>query len=206
MQIIRHRINTINDLNAVDVDEGVELDVRYQSNDLILQHDPFFKSEQSPTKLSTFLQSWVNKGPIILNLKSEGIEEKCISLLKKFQISDWFFLDMSMPFLVKFSLITSNQSIDSLHPCNLAVRFSDFEPIEYALSFKNRVGWVWVDSFKEFPLSSSAYSKLKDNNFKLCLVSPELHGQPAERIEEYKTKIRGMSVDAVCTKYPFLWK
>ena len=65
---------------------------------------------------------------------------------------------------------------------------------------------MWVDSFHNFPLSIPKYKKLKDNKFKLCLVSPELQGFNKNEILNMKSKIVDMSIDAVCTKYPELWK
>ena len=48
-------------------------------------------------------------------------------------------------------------------------------------------------------------SYLRDAGFKLCLVSPELHGFQKEDITNMKNKIQGFSIEAVCTKYPELW-
>ena len=46
-----------------------------------------------------------------------------------------------------------------------------------------------------------SYLQLKDAGFKLCLVSPELQGQP-EKIDCYKKYIQDNKInfDAVCTK------
>jgi len=206
MQIIRHRINSLEQLKNLPLDEGAEIDIRYHENNLILHHDPFNHQEVIPISLHSFLQNWGHLGPLILNLKCEGIEEECIKLMHSFEVKNWFFLDMSMPFFVKYSNLSNDLSFAHFNRSNLAVRFSDFEPIEYAISFQGRVEWVWVDSFQDFPLSISKYKKLKDYKFKLCLVSPELQGFNKNQISNMKSKISNMSIDAVCTKYPELWK
>ena len=207
MLIIHHRINAIEQMKLLNSSDGAEIDVRYHCNDLILHHDPYEHHNSLPILLESFLNEWKLDGPLILNIKTEGIEDKCIALMEKYQIKNWFFLDMSMPFFIKYSFLSTNNSLNSFGPGNLAVRFSDFEPIEYALSFKKSVGWVWVDTFKKFPLSTSAFHKLKNSHFKICLVSPELHGHPFTYISDMRSMIdnQGVIVDAVCTKFPEAW-
>ena len=93
-------------------------------------------------------------------------------------------------------------------PNNLAVRFSEFEPIEYALAFKAKVRWVWIDCFTKMPLDKKNYQILKDAHFKLCLVAPELQKHNIERTSEFQKilKKNNIKLDAVCTKKPELWK
>lgn len=205
-KIIAHRINTISQLNSVPKDFGIELDIRYHEDDLILHHDPFSHHKpQMPEKFSEFLACYKCDGPMILNVKTEGVEEKLIELMNKFKIKNWFFLDLSMPFFVKYAKHATNSSIAGFGPENLAVRFSEEEPIEYALSFAKKAAWVWVDCFSKMPLDDESYAKLKNAGFKICLVSPELQKHPLERIAEFKKQLDGKKIDAVCTKHPDLW-
>ena len=204
MLIINHRVNSITQLISVPFDHGAEIDIRYHNNDLIIDHDPFEHQIKNPELLSNFLEHWKHSGPLILNLKTEGIEEECISLMSIFKIKNWFFLDMSMPFLVRYSLIANNEGSNIL-PRNLAVRFSEYEPIEYALSFSGKAHWVWVDCFNELPLNLDNYKKLKNAGFKICIVSPELQNHLLDKIIEFKNQLKNMEIDAVCTKSPELW-
>lgn len=206
MRFINHQINSISDLEKVPLEHGVELDVRYHNNDLILHHDPFHHHESKTETLEHFLQKWINKGYIIVNIKTEGIEKECIEMMKKYQINKWFFLDLSMPYLVLYSAIAEKSTIEGFRPENLAVRFSEREPIEYALSYTGKAGWVWVDCFTHLPLNEKNYEELKQAGFKICLVSPELQKHPLDRISEFKEQTIGMDIDAVCTKRPDLWK
>ena len=115
-------------------------------------------------------------------------------------ITDYFFLDQSFPFLVKWSKAGE-------HRC--AVRVSEFESIETALTLTGKVDWVWVDCFTRFPLSEHDAKRLKDAGFKLCLVSPELQGRDANvEIPNLASllKERNIVADAVCTKRPDLWE
>ena len=190
MYFIKHRINKADRLEKVNND-GVEIDLRYHKNEIILHHDPFEKGE----KLEDFLKELKLKF-LILNIKSEGIEEEVLRLLKKYNVPDYFFLDTSVPFMVKY--INKGWT-------KFAVRFSEYEPLELALKFKNKVEWVWVDCFTHLPLTNESYFQLK-KYFKICLVSPELQGHPKSMIEEFKKQLEEFEIDAVCTKYPELWK
>lgn len=209
MHIISHRINTIQDLQKVDFLHGIEIDIRYHNDDLILHHDPFNHQNNSLEKFEDLVAEYVknHKGTVILNIKTEGIEDKCIAIMNKYNYTNWFFLDLSMPYFVIYANKAALGEVKGFTPNNLAVRFSEFEPIEYALSFKNKARWVWVDCFTMMPLNAESYQQLKDANFKLCLVSPELQKHGIKRTEEFQQILRknNIQLDAVCTKRPELW-
>ena len=189
MKIIKHRINTKQQLNLSNV-YGVELDLRYKEKDIILHHDPFNDGEKFENYLKEFNMSF-----LILNIKSEGIEEEVLRLVKKYKVPDYFFLDTSIPFMVKYISKGWNK---------FSIRFSEYEPLELALKFKNKVEWVWVDCFTYLPIDDESYSKLK-KYFKICIVSPELQGHKLSMIKRFKKQLSGFEIDAVCTKRPDLW-
>jgi hypothetical protein len=206
MKIIAHRINSILQLKSVPKNFGIELDVRYHEDELILHHDPFSHQKfPKPENFSEFLSHYNCEGPLILNAKTEGVEERCIALMNKSKIKNWFFLDLSMPYFVKYAKLAASGSVQGFGMNNLAVRFSEEEPIEYALSFAGRVKWVWVDCFTKLPLDDGSYQKLKEAGFKICLVSPELQKHSLDKIQTFKTQLNGKKIDAVCTKNPELW-
>lgn len=178
MYIINHRINKVEKLKKVDND-GVEIDLRYHKNEIILHHDPFEKGE----KLEDFLKEF-NLSFMILNIKSEGIEEEVLRLIEKYNVHDYFFLDVSIPFMIKYI----NKGLSKF-----AIRFSEYEPIELALNFKNKVEWVWVDCFTHNPLDFKKYNILK-KYFKICLVSPELQGHELSMIENFKKHLSGFEI------------
>lgn len=208
MELIAHRINTLSLLESLDQEYGAEIDIRYHEDQLVLTHDPFQHHKQKLITLKEFLERWTRNRTLILNVKSEGIERECINLMNEYKVKKWFFLDLSMPFFVKYSKYAKERSISGFSSANLAVRFSDKEPIEYALNFKNQAEWVWVDWFDSIALTQRNFQMLKENNFKICLVSPELQAKDLNEIEEYKQYLKSklLYVDAVCTKRPDLWK
>ena len=205
MIYINHRINTIEQLKKVPAQNGIELDVRYHENELVLHHDPFGHHESNPEKFEDLLQEWHHEGPLLLNVKTEGVEQVCIDLMGKYNIGNWFFLDLSMPYFAIYAERAYNKEISGFSPENLAVRFSEREPIEYALAFADKANWVWVDCFTYLPMDGGIYKQLKEAGFKICLVSPELQRHSISRIDEFKKQCEGLGIDAVCTKRPDLW-
>ena len=109
-------------------------------------------------------------------------------------------MDQSFPFLIKYSTKFLSKT---------AGRISEYESIETIKKIKNKIKWVWVDCFSRFPLSKNKYNILKRMNLKLCYVSPELQGvYDTKKIRKFIIFLlrKKMFPDAVCTKYPKLWK
>lgn len=202
---INHRINTVEQLSHVALTNGIELDIRYHENELVLHHDPFRHHETAPEKLEDLLKAWHHNGPMILNVKTEGVEKACIALMNKYNIKNWFFLDLSMPYFAIYAETAKNKEIEGFGPDNLAVRFSEREPLEYALAFAGKANWVWVDCFTHLPLNNDIYTKLKDAGYKICIVSPELQKHSMNNIAAFQKQLAGMDIDAVCTKRPDIW-
>jgi len=195
MRKILHRINTIAQLKNTPIKYGVEVDIRSWGEDLVIHHEPFEKGEGFEKWLEFF-----NHKTLILNVKEEGLENRIIDLMSNYNIQDYFFLDQSFPFLIKTS--SSGES-------RCAVRVSEFEGIETAMSLSGKVDWIWVDCFTHFPLTLTNARRLQiDGKFKLCFVSPELQGRTdINYIENFRREVESLGIkgDAVCTKYPDLW-
>lgn len=201
---IHHRVNTLEMLSHTDLLNGAEIDIRYHNDELVLHHDPFGHQHAHLTTLKDFAKNYKNQGPLILNLKTEGIEIACIDIMNQLNISNWFFLDMSPPFLVKYAQLAEKGSIKGFSPDNLAVRFSEKEPLEYALAFSKQAKWLWVDCFTKLPLDKQNLELIR-KHFKICIVSPELQNHPLDLILEFKKQLENESIDAVCSKRLDLW-
>lgn len=188
MEFIAHRINTIQQLIKVPKHCGIEIDLRDNQNGSVhLSHDPFM----SGVLLDDFLKHYEH-GTLILNIKSDGIEGLVLNALTKYNIKNFFFLDLSFPSLMRLS--KNNQT-------NIAVRFSDFECIENVIKLKDRVTWIWLDSFEALELNESIIEIILNCGLKTCIVSPELQSRDFE-IERYISIIRNLKFlpDAVCSK------
>ena len=193
MLYIAHRINTAAQLAAVPPEYGIELDLRDDRDRIVLQHDPFIDAKAED--FEEFLAGYRHRC-LIANVKSERIEHRVAEMLQQFGIQDYFFLDSSFPMM---------RLLASRGETRQAVRFSEYEPIEYALAMAGRVDWVWVDCFTRLPLCDESYAALS-KHFRICIVSPELQGHSTDRIAEFADLLRPYRVDAVCTKRPELWQ
>ncbi|QCO19915.1 hypothetical protein D3869_32235 (plasmid) [Azospirillum brasilense] len=194
MKIIRHRRNTLAELQATPTELGVEVDIRSQGTELVIHHDPFVAGEPFEAWIAAY-----RHGTLILNVKEEGLETRLLALMERHGITDFFFLDQSFPFLVK----TANQG-----ERRCAVRVSEFESVDTALTLAGRIEWVWVDCFTRFPLDAAQAARLQDAGLKLCLVSPELQGRGTAGIADMRRLLEreGIVAEAVCTKEPEAWR
>lgn len=195
MQIIVHRRNTRYLLTETPKNYGIEVDIRSKGEQLIIHHDAFAGGESFENWLMDFKHK-----TLILNVKEEGLEDKVLNLMQSHHIEDFFFLDQSFPFLIKTSQSGERRC---------AVRISEYESIDTALSLAGKIDWVWVDCFSKFPLSTTQAIALKKAGFKICIVSPELQGRhDRHEISNFARLLSELeiTIDAVCTKNPELWQ
>ncbi|KTR03511.1 hypothetical protein NS365_18100 [Aureimonas ureilytica] len=210
MILVHHRRNSLAEIDASSVEWGVEIDLRNHGDEILVTHDPFVTDAVS---LETWLDHYRHRF-LIANVKEEGMEPQLLALLAERNITDFFILDESFPFIRKHALAGVP---------NFAVRVSEYESAQTALNLSGllgetdcRVDWIWADSFTGVPLAEKDNRALKQANYKICVVSPELHHvqQPSswrERIEAFVTQLdkhdRAFGKpDMVCTKLPEVWE
>ena len=185
VKIIAHRVNTLKNLTKLDNDIfGVETDLRYYKDKLILSHDPNAKGDN----FNKFLKK-TNK-TIFLNIKSSGILKNIIRLVKNKNV---FFLDISF------------SEIDLLFKLNLSkkilLRFSCYENFDLSNKYMKKIKWIWFDYFNDLKISIKDYKYFKKYNKKIRLVSPDLLGKKKDILKyiKYLNKNK-IIIDAVCVK------
>jgi len=188
---IAHRVNELNETIAANVfgtADGIEFDIRDTGGDIVVQHDPFLGGQL----FSDFLKFCPSNKFYIVNVKSEGIEQRAIADLEAHGITQFFLLDCSIPMMVNLGKMGERR---------LAVRFSEYESLATVEAMAPFVSWVWIDVFTQLPLTSFVETFLRHRGLKLCLVSPELQGQQ-EKLVDYKILLakRGVTIDAICSK------
>ena len=195
MKYISHRCNTIEELEKTNHKYGVEVDIRSYKEQLIIHHDPYVLGE--------IFEDWIkayDHEMLILNVKEEGLEERLIKIMNEYKIDDYFFLDQSFPFLIKWS---------SFGERRCAVRVSEFESVETAMTLAGKIDWVWVDCFSRLAMTYQDSIRLHQAGFNICLVSPELQGRDGiVEIPKLADLLRDqqIEVNAICTKMPELWE
>jgi len=191
MDIIVHRVNKIKLLKNIHINYGVEIDVRDSGKTLVIQHDPFKKGLQ----LHKFLSSYKQKGLLLIDVKSEGIEYQILKILKKFKIRNFFFLNSTYPVIIE--LIKKKKNF---------IRVSDFESFENIYRLKNNIKWIWLEIFNKMYLTKKQILYLKKKTINVCLVSPELHGGNVNDIFRIQKIIKNnkIQIDAICVKQKFI--
>jgi len=188
--LIQHRVNTVGELKDLPQSYGAEVDIRTWEDRLILNHEPYVSGEDFETYLRSYSSG--RKGPLILNTKEDGLEDKLISLCSKLGIENYFFLDTTLPTTVRLTKHGFKK---------VAIRASEYEPAALAESFAGLAEWVWLDCFTGRVPSQELVQRFQALGFRVCLVSPELQKYPEEVVKAHAST----RSDAVCTKFPKLW-
>lgn len=189
MEFVIHRVNLIEELKKIPEEYGCEIDIRTDGSKLILNHNPFKKGDS----LIDYLDEY-NNGTLVLNIKESGIEDIVLEEVRKRNIKSYFLLDVEFPYLFK---ATENGEK------NIAVRFSEKEPIENIKLFKNKVDWVWIDTITKLPIKETHIDDL--NHFKKCLVCPSRWDRKNEiNIIKTKFKLLNFTPDLIMTEESYV--
>ena len=193
MEFIIHRVNTIEELKRIPKEYGCEIDIRTDGSKLILNHDPFSKGDDFIDYLDEYKNS-----TLILNIKESGIEDIVLKEVRSRGVKSYFLLDVEFPYL--YNATEKGER-------NIAVRFSEKEPIENLNQFKDKLDWVWIDTINYFPVNIKNKHSFK--NQKTCLVCPSRWGRPQD-ISKYKNRINllNLKMDRVMTEIELInkWK
>jgi len=193
MDIVIHRVNSIQQLREIPTHRGVEIDIRADGSTLILNHDPFKGGE----RFAHYLEHYQH-GLLVLNIKEAGIEAEVLRLVREKGLKEYFLLDVEFPYIYRASRLGER--------C-IAMRYSEDESIETVLKYRGKVDWIWIDTNTELPLDQEIILRIK--SFRTCLVCPERWARPQD-IPIYQRKMQsiGFSPDAVMTtqKYASCWE
>ena len=187
----QHRVNTIDALRALPLDVGLEFDLRSDGDDVLVTHDPF----TTGPRIEDFFPH-IGPRPCIFNVKCEGIEARVLAEAEKHGITDFFFLDLSVP--AAWKLAQQGET-------RLAVRWSEVEPLAGVLAWQGRAQWVWIDCFTHFPGSPADWYALAAH-FRLCIVSPELQRHTPAHDVTLRTQLAGRPFHAICSKHRSAWE
>jgi hypothetical protein len=198
MLIIKHRVNTSKELLKLDSEFGVEVDIRTFGQRLVVSHDPYNDKAED-------FKNWItlySHQTLIINIKEEGLEDSVEKILDQYPLIDYFFLDQSIPYMVKN--LRKNKFKTS-------IRFSDLESIEsLQLVIENlscKPNWIWIDDFTGTWQHLDNLKKIDLNGIKTCIVSPELQGRDLySEAEKIRKHFKFFLPTAICTKNPEFWE
>jgi glycerophosphoryl diester phosphodiesterase len=204
MQILSHRglwkqtseKNTLDSFKkSIDSNFGFEIDIRHLNEQLFVSHDPLNTNQKQLLFDDVLSYYQVNNSDVFIaiNIKEDGLDMILNKTLKKFEISNYFFFDMSIPDMVSYY----KNDIDFF------TRQSEYE-IQPAL-YEEAQG-IWLDEFHTHWITLEDLKLHSLNNKKVCIVSPELHKRAHltewVNYKKYLSTIEKTDNFFLCTDYP----
>ncbi|BDI28879.1 hypothetical protein CCAX7_009300 [Capsulimonas corticalis] len=170
---------------------GTETDVRDHDGSLVISHDP---PTSAALSLDRFLEIYREEGaglPLALNIKADGLQAALKGVLARFQVTNYFTFDMSLPDMLHYFV----QNIPVL------TRQSEYEP--QPLCYEQADG-VWLDCFQGDWIDEQTVSGHLDAGKRVCIVSPDLHRRPHEAFWETMAgwETRRSNRLLLCTDFP----
>ena len=165
---------------------GIETDVRDINGKLCIAHDAF---QEPSLLLEDVLRDCDKNRTLALNIKSDGLASHIATLLKKYDITQYFVFDMSIPDLIHYTKLK----------LNVFKRLSDIEPI---ISNIGEIGYWKDELFRQ--MDTEDIVDLSNLKLPVVIVSPELHNNPhfSNDILEAIKEISLTSKIYICTDKP----
>lgn len=172
---------------------GTETDVRDYCGELVISHDIANNNCMSLGYFFEIYKSYSVNLPLALNIKADGLQQKLLSEITKFEISNYFVFDMSVPdglACLKAGLRTFT-------------RQSEFEP--YPAYYEAAQG-VWLDEFTHHWIDDATIATHLTRGKDICIVSPELHNRSMKKEWQHYKKLNSSSGGGhrvmICTDLP----
>ena len=171
---------------AFDQNLGIETDVRQYNNHLIISHGPVCDLKLT---LKIALSSWNGSQLLALNVKEDGLAISIKELMAAYSQENWFVFDMSIP-----------DARDQLKAGNpIFVRMSEFEREP---AWLNHAKGVWLDNFESIWFGIDTLLAILEQNKKVCIVSPELHGRDYQPLWDMIKPLAKDNNLILCTDFP----
>jgi len=169
---------------AFDNGYGVETDLRDIKGTIVISHNMPTGNEMT---FEEFLQILDGRNlPLALNIKADGLADEIKRLLAKYNHTNYFTFDMSIPEMVYQHKVG----------LNVFTGLSDIVP--NPILFEKAKG-VWLDCFNSDWFGEKEISNLLNQRKQVCIVSPDLHKR--ENISVWE-KYKNISGIMVCTDHP----
>jgi len=148
--------------NSFSLDFGTETDFRDFCGQLVVSHDIASSESITVELFFKIYNKHEHRRTLALNIKSDGLQAKIKEAVQKYDITDYFVFDMSIP--------------DTIGYINLDINFysrqSEYEPKP---AFYSECKGVWLDAFNGTWYDNEVILEHIANKKKVAIVSPELH-------------------------------
>ncbi len=169
---------------AFDSGFGIETDLRDITGEIVISHNMPEGGEMSFDEVLKLLDG--RNLPLALNIKADGMADKIKALLEKYNHSNYFTFDMSIPEMVY------------QHKLGLKVFTGLSDIVPEPIMFDKAEG-IWLDSFNSDWFKEKEINDILNLGKKVCIVSPDLHKREYKNIWDRYKNISGIMV---CTDYP----
>ena len=169
---------------AFDCGFGVETDLRDIKGEIVISHDMPKGNEMTFEDVLVLLGG--RNLPLALNIKADGMAFKIKKLLEKYNHTNYFTFDMSIPEMV----------VQHKMGLNVFTGISDIVP--NPIMYKEAQG-VWLDCFYSDWFSKKEIKEILDAGKKVCIVSPDLHKREYKNVWAKYKDVKGIML---CTDFP----
>lgn len=169
---------------AFDKGFGVETDLRDIKGKIVISHNMPVGGEMSFEGLLKLLDG--RNLPLALNIKADGQADEIKRLLEKYNHTNYFTFDMSIPEMVY------------QHKVGLKVFTGLSDIVPNPILFEKAKG-IWLDCFNSDWFGEKEITDLQNQGKQVCIVSPDLHKREYKCVWEKYKNISGIMV---CTDHP----
>jgi hypothetical protein len=172
---------------------GTETDIRDCAGELVVSHDMPKIGEITFDEFLSLYKQYQGIMPLALNVKCDGLQANVKAILNKYEISDYFMFDMSVPDMLGYFNLG----------LNTFVRYSEYEGPSVLWDIADG---LWLDGFKSLSLDVSLIEKFISQDKRVCIVSPELHKRDIDTewkmIKNLPTHLLNSDKLILCTDIP----
>lgn len=169
---------------AFDNGFGIETDLRDIKSEIVISHNMPQGGEMKFEELLELLDG--RNLTLALNIKADGLADEIKRLLEKYNVSNYFTFDMSIPEMVY------------QHKAGLKV-FTGLSDIILNPILPDKAEGIWLDCFNSDWFGEKEIKKILNQGKKVCIVSPDLHKREYKNVWERYKNISGIMI---CTDYP----
>lgn len=148
---------------AFESGRGIESDIRDYQGEIVISHNPADSTAIRASDVFSLMHENEDKYLFAINIKADGLQDKLLKLLDKYQIHNYFTFDMSVPQMIEYE----QKGI------RYFTRQSEFE--QQPVLYEHAAG-VWIDAFKDDSwITEELLCSHQKNHKMVCIVSPDLH-------------------------------
>ena len=171
---------------------GTETDFRDLNGQLVISHDVATEGAMTVSQFFEIYKQCESNLPLAINIKSDGLQGLLRVALGKYNITNYFLFDMSVP----DGLVYVRQG-----EFQVFTRQSEYEKMP---SFYEEAQGVWMDMFLGDWIEERDIAQHLEKGKKVCIVSPDLHKRAHLPFWE---RLRRMSIIQsdnlmLCTDFP----